>query len=59
MDSLHVSLIIHKNSRETKMRLSEAIALGRTLIQPVPGILLSHDKTEGCALGMAVMAMVG
>lgn len=38
------------------MRLSEAIALGRTLIQPVPGIILSRDKTAGCAIGMAIVA---
>lgn len=35
------------------MRLSEAIAIGRTLIKAVPMVRLSDDGQRGCALGMA------
>lgn len=36
------------------MRLSDAIALGRTLLRPKPYITIRGD--EGCALGMAMAA---
>ncbi len=38
------------------MRISEAIALGRTLIQPLAGVHLTGDQTQGCAWGMVQMA---
>ena len=37
------------------MRLSDAIALGRTLVNPMRGFLLDDAKKNGCALGMGLM----
>jgi len=34
------------------MRISDAIALGRTMIKPLAGVHISADKTHGCAWGM-------
>jgi hypothetical protein len=39
------------------MRLSEAIALGRTAIQPASGRVFNSDRTRGCAFGMAGAAI--
>jgi hypothetical protein len=41
------------------MRLSEAIALGRTLIHPMPGFVLDYAGLNGCALGMGYKASGG
>jgi hypothetical protein len=38
------------------MRLSEAIALGRTLVHPIPSVVLDYGGLNGCALGMAYKA---
>jgi hypothetical protein len=38
------------------MRLSEAILLGSTGVKAKPGMFLSGDHGEGCALGMAAVA---
>lgn len=41
------------------MRLSEAIATGRMLVHAVPGVVLSYDGLNGCALGMGYIANGG
>jgi hypothetical protein len=38
------------------MKLSEAIALGRTMIAPMAGCILSGNGAAGCAWGMAKVA---
>jgi hypothetical protein len=41
------------------MRLSEAILLGSTVVQPKAGALHFTGESSGCALGMAVLASGG
>jgi hypothetical protein len=41
------------------MRLSDAIAMGRVLIQLDPGYFLNLDCTKGCAIGMGLAAVDG
>jgi hypothetical protein len=41
------------------MRLSDAIAMGRTLVTPKPGAQFNIDENAGCALGMAINAAGG
>lgn len=40
------------------MRFSDAIALGRTMIQPCP-LAVFGDRNNGCAQGMAIAAVGG
>ena len=42
---------------KNSMRLSDAIALGRTLVKPMAGKPLSKDNDYGCTIGMALRAV--
>lgn len=38
------------------MKLSDSLQLGRTVVKPMPGQMISSDHNMGCALGMAAIA---
>src|SRR5215471_15183613 len=48
---------VHKGAR--RMKLSEAILLGSTVVTPKAGALSFSGEDAGCALGMAVIANGG